>query len=68
MVAERVELVASDITSYALTAVSSAVRLCTVVASVSIFVLSAATAVAKFAIALAISLSCDTLLAWTKAP
>ena len=68
MVAVRVELVASAVTSCALTAASSAMRLCTIVVSVSTVVLSAAAAVAKFATALAISSSCDTLLAWANAP
>ena len=55
MVAVRVELVTRAVTSCALTAVSSVVRLCTVAVSVSIVVLSTAAAVAKFAIALVIS-------------
>ena len=68
MVAVRVEFLARDVTSCALTVASSVVRLCTVVVSVSTVFLSAAAAVAKFAIALAISSLCDTLLAWANAP
>ena len=68
MVAERVGFVASAVTSCVLTAASSSVRLFTVVVSVSTVFLPAAVTVAKFAIAHAISSSCDTLLAWAKVP
>ena len=64
----RVDLVARAVTRCALTAVSSAVRIYTIVVSVSTVVLSATAAVAKFSIALAISSSCATLIAWENVP
>ena len=68
MIAEKVELMVSAVTNCALTAVSLTVSLCTVVVIVYTVVLSAAAAIAKFAIAFAISSSCDTLLAGAKMP
>ena len=68
MVVVRVELVARAVTSCALTAASSVVRLCNVAVSVSTVIQSAAAAVAKMSIVLATSSLCATLFTCSNAP